>query len=83
VARAAAESDEHTGGAGAHQMQRGGVRRAAADDDRDVELVDELLQVERLRAPGHVLGRHGRTADHEQVDAGVDDRFVILHGPLR
>ena len=48
VRGAAAEADEHAGRAGAHEVQRGLVRRAAADDHRHVELVDELLEVERL-----------------------------------
>ena len=56
VRRAAAEADQHAGRAGAHQVQRGLVGRAAADDDRHVELVDELLEVERLGPAGDVLG---------------------------
>ncbi len=83
VTGAAAEAGQHARGAGAHQVQRGGVRRAAADDHRHVQLVDELLQVERLGLTGHVLGRHRRAADHEDVDARVDDRLVVAHGPLR
>src|SRR5690606_19942863 len=48
VGRSPAEPDEHAGSPGAHQVQGGGVRRGAADDHRDVELVDEALEVERL-----------------------------------
>ncbi len=48
VRGAAAEADEHARGAGAHEVQRGLVGGAAADDHGDVELVDELLEVERL-----------------------------------
>ena len=55
-----------------------GVGRAAADDDRHVELVDELLEVERLGPAGDVLGGHRRAADDEQVDAGVDHRLPEL-----
>jgi hypothetical protein len=79
----AAEPDQHAGRAGAHEVQGRGVRRAAADDDRHVELVDELLEVERLGSPGHVLGGHRGAADHEQVDARVDHRLVVLHRALR
>src|SRR5262249_19045769 len=36
------DTHEHTDRAGAHEVQRGGVRRAAADDDRQLEFADEL-----------------------------------------
>ena len=81
--RAAAEADEHPGGAGAHEVQRRGVGRRAADDDRDVQLVDEPLEVERFGATGHVLGADRRPADDEQVAAGVDDGLPVLLRPLR
>ncbi|SIH95672.1 Uncharacterised protein [Mycobacteroides abscessus subsp. abscessus] len=64
-------------------MEGGCVRRGAADDDGDVEFVDELLEVERLGLRGDVLGRDGRAADDEDVDAGIDDGLVELLGPLR
>ncbi len=83
VRGAAAEADEDTGRAGAHQVQGGGVRGAAADDHRDVQLVDELLQVERLGGAGDVLGGDRRTADDEDVHARVDDGLGKLRGALR
>jgi hypothetical protein len=83
VCRTAAEADEDAGSAGPHEVQRGGVRRGAADDDRDVELVDEALEVERLRTPAHVLGADRGAPDHEEVHAGVDDRPPELLGALR
>src|SRR5690606_11457039 len=83
VPGAAAEPDQHARRAGAHQVQRGRVGGAAADDDGDVEVVDELLEVERFGASGDVLGGHGGAADDEQVDAGVDDGLVELGGALR
>ena len=48
-----------------------------------VELVDELLEVQRLGAAGDVLGRHRGAADHEDVGPGVDDRLLELRGALR
>src|SRR2546421_1772006 len=39
-----AHADEDADGARAHEVQRGRIRRAAPDDDRQVELADELLQ---------------------------------------
>ena len=48
MGRAATEADQHTSGTGTHQVQRRLVRRDATDDHRHVELVDELLEVERL-----------------------------------
>ena len=59
------------------------VGRRAAHDHGHVELVDELLEVERLLVLRHVLGAHRGAADHEQVDAGVDDGLVQLLGALR
>ena len=64
-------------------MERCGVRRRAADDDGDVELVDELLQVERLDVLADVLGADRGAPDDEQVDAGVDDGLVVLLRALR
>ncbi|GAA3088344.1 hypothetical protein GCM10020254_36280 [Streptomyces goshikiensis] len=83
VRGAAAEADEDTGRAGAHQVQGRGVGGAAADDDRDVELVDELLQVQRLGGAGDVLRRHRGAADDEDVHARVDDGLGELGGALR
>ena len=71
---AGADADEDAGGAGAHEVQRRLVAGAAADDDGDVELADEALEVERLDGLRHVLGRHDRALDDEQVELGVDDR---------
>src|SRR3954462_1916884 len=45
--RAGAAADEHAGRAGAHKVQAGRVAGAATDDDRDRQLADELLEVER------------------------------------
>ena len=83
VRRAAAEADEHAGRTGAHQVQGRRVGGGAADDHRHVELVDEALEVERLRAARDVLGRHGGATDDEQVDPGVDDGLPQLLGALR
>ena len=69
-----ADADDHAGRAGAHQVQRGLVVRRAADDHRDVEVGDELLEVERLALGGDVLGGDDRALDDQQVDAGVEDR---------
>ena len=67
------DADEDAGGAGAHEVQRGLVAGAAADDHGDVELADERLEVERLGGLGDVLGRHDRALDDQQVELGVDD----------
>jgi len=57
VGGAAAEADEHAGRAGAHQVQRGGVGGTATDDHRNIQLIDELLQIQRLGRAGDVLAR--------------------------
>ena len=80
---ARADADEHAGGAGAHEVQRGLVGGAAADDHRDVELADEALEVQRLDGLRDVLGRHDRALDDEQVELGGDDRCGELLGALR
>ena len=83
VRGSAAEPDQDAGRAGTHQVQRRLVRGAAADDDRHVQLVDELLQVERLELGGDVLGGHRGAADDEEVDAGVHHRLRVRLGVLR
>ena len=80
---AAAEADEHAGRAGAHQVQGSGVVGCAADDDRHVKVVDELLEVQRFLAGGDVLGGDHSAADHEQVHARVHHGGVELLGALR
>lgn len=78
-----AEADEHAGSAGAHEVQGCGVGGGTADDDGDVEFVDELFEVERFRVRRHMLGRDRGAADDEDVDSGIDDGLVELLGPLR
>ena len=73
-----ADTHEHADRTGAHEVQRGGVRRAPADDDRHVELADELLEVERLDRLRHVLGRHDRALDHEDVELGFEHVLGVL-----
>src|SRR5699024_10869787 len=80
---AAAEAHEHARGAGAHEVQRGGVGRGAADDDGHVEFVDEPFEVERFGLGGDVFGGDGGAADDEQIHAGIDDRAPVLLGALR
>ena len=75
---AGADADEDADRAGPHQVQGGLVGGAAADDDRDVELPDEPLQVERLDRLRHVLGRHDRALDDEQVELGLEQGAAYL-----
>src|SRR5262245_9538569 len=77
------DPDEDADRARAHQVQRGRVRRAATDDDRQLELADELLEVERLGGLEHVLGGHDRALDHEHVELGVEDELGVALDPLR
>ena len=71
---AGTDAHQHTDGAGAHQVQRGRIRGAAADDDRYRQLGDEFLQVERLDDGADVLGADDRSLDDQHVEAGVDAR---------
>ena len=79
----AAEAHQHTGGTGAHQVLSLRVTGHATDDDGNVQLVDELLQVQRLVRGRKVLGRDGRTADDEQLNAGLHHGLVVLLSILR
>ena len=77
---ARANADEHADGAGAHEVQRGGVAGHAADDHRHGALGDELLEVERLDPGADVLGRDHSALDDEHVEAGLEcDPVVLLH----
>ena len=77
------DADEHADRAGAHQVQPGRVGGAAADHHRHRHLADELLQVERLGARRHVLGRDHRALDDEDVEAGLDRGLVVVAHALR
>src|SRR5918994_450494 len=68
------DAHQHTDRAGPHQVERGGVRGAAADDHREVETGDEFLQVQRLRLRGYVLRRDHGALDHEDVQTGFQHR---------
>ena len=59
------------------------VASNATNDDRNVELVDELLQVQRLVRGGNVLSRDGRAADDEQLNTRLHHGLVVLLGVLR
>src|SRR5699024_9366678 len=76
VARTTTETDQDTRGASTHQVQGGGVGGATADHHRHIEVVDELLEVERFGTAGDVFGRDRGAPDHEDVHTGVDDRPV-------
>src|SRR5262245_31218918 len=78
----AAEADQDAGSPGPHQVQSSRIGGDTADHNRNIQLVDELLEVERLGLARYMLGRHGRAADDKQVDTGVDDGLPELLGPL-
>jgi len=80
---AGADADEEARGTGTHQVQRRREGRTATDDDRHVEVADELLQVQRLAAAADVLGGDDGALDDEDVDAGVEDVLVQRLRPLR
>src|SRR3954454_19225346 len=80
---ARADANEHAHGARAHEVEARRVRGAAAHDDRDRHLADELLEVERLRVLGHVLRRDHGALDHEDVETGLERGLVVLRHALR
>ena len=77
------DADEHADSAGAHQVQAGRIGGAAAGDDRDPDLLDELLQVQRLRLGRDVLCRDHGALDDQDVEAGLERDLVVLGNPLR
>ena len=72
------DADEHALGSGAHQVQRGLVRGAAADERRDRQRGDELLQVQRMAVRGDVLGRDDGSLDDEDVEPRLERELVVL-----
>lgn len=81
--RAATEADKHAGRAGTHQMQSRGIVGGATDDDGHIQIVDELLQVQRLVILGDMLGGNNRATDDEQVDARFEHGRIIVLRALR
>ena len=80
---ARADADEHADRTGPHQVQAGRVGGAAPDDAGHRGAGDELLEVERLRGRGDVLGRDHRALDDEDVEAGLERGLVVLADLLR
>ena len=75
-----ADAHQHRGRAGAHQVQAGVVRGAAAHHDGDRQLAAELLEVQRWPrlVRGDVLGRDHRALDHEDVEPGLERILVVV-----
>ena len=68
---------------GPHQVQRGLVGGATADDHRHVQVVDELLEIQWGQVRRDMLGRHGGASDDEEVHAGIDHGLRVRLGVLR
>ena len=77
------DADQNALGPGPHQVQRRLVRSAAADDYRDRQRRDELLQVERLAVRGDMLRRDDGALDDEDVEPRTDRRLVVVPNALR
>ena len=80
---ARADADQHALRAGAHEVEAGRVRRAAADHDGNRDLAGELLEVERLGRLRDVLRRDDRALDDQDVEAGLERDLVELAHLLR
>src|SRR4051812_182473 len=80
--RAGADADEHANRAGTHEVESRGEGGAAADHAGDGNVRDELLEVQRHGAGGHVLRRDHRALDDEDVEAGLERYFVVLDDAL-
>src|SRR5690606_34093465 len=77
-----AKAYEHSRRSGPHQVQRGLVGGGTAYYYWHVEVVDELLEVERFGVARDMLGAHCGAADHDQVDARLEDGLVVRLGPV-
>jgi hypothetical protein len=73
-----AETNEDARRARAHEVQGRRVRADAADDDGDIQLIDETLEIQGFSARRHMFSGHRRATDNEQVDARVHDRTPML-----
>ena len=71
--RTGTSADQHACRAGAHEVEGRLVRRAPADHHGDLVVTDEVLQVQGLAVARHVLRRHDRALDHEQIRFGTQD----------
>ena len=78
----ATETNQNAGGTGSHEVQCRGVGRSAANDYRNIEFVNELLQVQRLGLLRDVLSRNVSAANNKYVDAGLDHGLIKLDGSL-
>ena len=58
------------------------VGGAAAHDDRNPDLADELLEVQRLGGLRDVLGRDDRALDHEDVQPRLERELVVARDAL-
>ena len=83
VTRSSTETNEHTRRTGTHQVQRRLPGTASTDDDRDVEIVNELLQIQFVPIRVHVLGGHGRSTDDDDVGTSAGCQRRQFGRPLR
>ena len=78
-----ADTHEHSRCSSAHQVQGSRVRSATTDHNRQVEVGDKSIQIERVGGGGDVLGRHHGPLDYQQVEAGIDGGAYVLLDVLR
>ena len=83
VTRSSTESNEHTRRTCPHQVQRRLPSAASTDDDRNVEIVNELLQIQLVSIRVHVLGGHRCSTDDDDVGASAGRQWREFGRPLR
>lgn len=81
--RTATEADKHASGSRAHQMQRSRVVGRAANNDGDIQVIDEFLKVQGLMVLGDMLRRHHGATNDKQIDTGLKHGGIIILRTLR
>ena len=76
---AGANTYEYASGAGTHQVKRSFVTRTTANDGRDWQLADYLLEIECFVVLRLVFGGHHSALDDKDVELCLED-FVEIHG---
>ena len=81
--RSRPHTDEDAGDAGFHQLERGVVLDAVADDDRDLAGPHQRIECELVIRARRVSSRQHRALDDEHVRTGLLDDLRPLFGPGR
>ena len=80
---AGTNTNKDAGRTGAHEMQRCLVRRAATDNDGDVDFTHELLEVQGFNRLGDMFGRDNSSLNDEKIEFRFENGLGQRLGALR